>query len=144
MSIKFRIYKCNICGNIVQVLIDGEGELVCCGEEMALLELQNEENEMGEKHIPEITTAHEGCESGVCTEVKYVSVNKHPMTNEHHVQFIEVYNKEQKEMRIKFFSPEEFPSYKITGFEGNLNALELCNIHGLWGNKTSDRSSNND
>ena len=135
MSIKLGIYKCKICGNVVQTLIDGEGELVCCGEEMELMECHYEENELGEKHVPEIETVHEGCESGVCSEVKYVSVRKHPMTNEHYIQFAEVYNQEKSELRLKFFKPEEVPAYNITGMDGELTALELCNIHGLWRNK---------
>lgn len=135
MSIKLGIYKCKVCGNVVQVLLEGEGELVCCGEEMEFLEGSYEENELGEKHVPEVEIVHEGCESGVCSDAKYVSVRKHPMTNEHYIQFAEVYNKDKTELRIKFFKPDEAAVYNITGFEGELVALELCNIHGLWKNK---------
>ena len=135
MSIKLGIYRCKVCGNIVQVLLEGEGELVCCGEEMELLEMQYEENELGEKHVPEIETAHEGCETGMCREVKYVSVRKHPMTNEHYIQFAEVYDKEKTELRLKFFRPDETAVYEITGFSGDLIPLEYCNIHGLWRGK---------
>ena len=132
MSIKFGIYKCKICGNVVQTLIPGEGELVCCGEEMVLLEPQFEEDELGEKHVPEIFTAHEGCETGVCSEVKYVSVRKHPMTEDHYIQFIEVINSDESEVRLKFFKPNETAEYKIKDFDDKFNALELCNIHELW------------
>ena len=135
MSVKLGIYKCKICGNIAQVFIEGEGELICCGEEMELLQTQYEENELGEKHVPEFYDVHEGCETGVCREVKYVSVRKHPMTNEHHIQFIEVMNKEKNELRLKFFKPENTPEYKVAGFEGDLQAIELCNIHNLWRSK---------
>ena len=51
---KLEIYKCHVCGNIVQVLLNGMGELVCCGENMKHLEPQFEENELGEKHVPQI------------------------------------------------------------------------------------------
>ena len=135
MSIRFGIYKCKVCGNVVQVLLEGEGELICCGEEMEHMEKQYEENELGEKHTPEFETAHEGCETGMCTEAKYISVRKHPMTEEHYIQFIEAYNKDKTELRIKFFKPDETAIYKITDFEGELEALELCNIHGLWRSK---------
>ena len=135
MSIKFGIYKCKVCGNIVQTLINGEGELVCCGEEMELLEYKYEENELGEIHVPEIYELHEGCETGICKEVKYVSVRKHPMTEEHYIQFIEVFDKEKSELRIKFFKPNETAEYNITDFNNVQLALELCNIHGLWRNK---------
>jgi superoxide reductase len=135
MSVKFGIYKCNICGNVVQVFEAGAGELICCGEEMELLSTQYEENEIGEKHVPVIDTVHEGCETGVCTEATYVSLNKHPMTKEHYIQFIEVMNQEKNEIRIKFFKPEETPVYNITGFCEKPFALELCNVHGLWRSK---------
>ena len=135
MSIKLGIYKCNICGNVVQVFEEGAGELVCCGEEMELLNAQYEENEIGEKHVPEIETVHEGCESGMCTEAVYVSLPKHPMTAEHYIQFIEVINQNKNEIRLKFFKPEEAARYNITGFCKNQSAIELCNIHGLWRNK---------
>ena len=135
MSIKFGIYKCKVCGNIVQTLINGEGELVCCGEEMELLEYKYEENELGEIHVPEIYELHEGRETGICKEVKYVSVRKHPMTEEHYIQFIEVFDKEKSELRIKFFKPNETAEYNITDFNNVQLALELCNIHGLWRNK---------
>ena len=135
MSVKLGLYKCKICGNVAQILIEGEGELVCCGEEMELLEYKYEENELGEKHVPEIYNLHEGCETGVCKEVKYVSVRKHPMIPEHYIQFIEVFDKEKSELRLKFFKPEEVAEYNISNFDGELLALELCNIHGLWRSK---------
>ena len=135
MSVKFGIYKCNICGNIVQVFEGGAGELICCGEEMELLSTQYEENEIGEIHVPETETVHEGCETGTCTEATYVSLSKHPMTKEHYIQFIEVMNQNKNEIRIKFFKPEETAKYNITGFCENPSALELCNIHGLWRSK---------
>lgn len=135
MSVKLGLYKCNVCGNVAQILIEGEGELVCCGEEMELLEYKYEENELGEKHVPEIYNLHEGCETGVCKEVKYVSVRKHPMIPEHYIQFIEVFDKEKSELRLKFFKPEEVAEYNISNFDGELLALELCNIHGLWRSK---------
>lgn len=135
MSIKLGIYRCKICGNVVQTLIEGEGELVCCGEEMELMEMQYDENEIGEKHVPKIEMVHEGCEAGMCTEVKYVSVNKHPMTKDHYIQFAEVYNRDKTELRLRFFKPDEEAKYNITGFNDKLIALELCNIHGLWRSK---------
>lgn len=132
MSLKLGIYKCNVCGNVVQVFIEGEGELVCCGKEMQLLEKQHEQNELGEKHVPEFEMVHEGCESGVCAEVKYVSLNKHPMTEEHYIQFIEVLNSDKTELRVKFLKPNDAAKFNVTDFGDNLTALELCNIHGLW------------
>ena len=135
MSIRLGIYRCSVCGNVVQVYLSGEGELVCCGQEMELLETKYEENEIGEKHVPIIESVHEGCEYGVCTDSKYVCLRNHPMTKEHYIQFIEVYNKDKTEIRVKFFKPEEDARYNITGFDENITALELCNIHSLWRSK---------
>ena len=54
------------------------------------------------------------------------------MTEEHYIQFIEVINHDKSEMRLKFFKPNETAEYKINDFDDKFNALELCNIHGLW------------
>ncbi|MCQ2744353.1 MAG: desulfoferrodoxin FeS4 iron-binding domain-containing protein [bacterium] len=135
MSTRLGIYKCKYCGNVVQTLISGDGDLVCCGKEMELLEEQYEENELGEKHVPETFTMHEGCDTGTCREVKYVSVLKHPMIEEHYIQFIEAINKDKNEVRIKFFNPNDRAEYNITDLGENVHALELCNIHNLWRSK---------
>lgn len=134
MSEKLEIYKCEICGNLIQVLVPGAGELVCCGEPMEKVEAQYNETEIGEKHVPVIETAHAGCDTGVCHEVKFVQLNQHPMTPEHYIQFIEVCSKDKKEVRIKFFEPDEKPIYDITDMD-EVKAFENCNIHGFWRSK---------
>ena len=135
MAEKLEIYKCEVCGNIVQVLKGGAGELVCCGEIMKHLDGQFEENELGEKHVPQIVTSHEGCETGICREVKKVTLEHHPMMPEHHIEFIEVYTKDKKDLRIKFFEPDEKPELEITNLEQTVFAFENCNIHGFWRGK---------
>lgn len=122
---KFQIYKCDICGNIVQVLLSGGGELVCCGEKMNLLKPQTEESEMGEKHIPKIEEFNNSIS---------VNVNKHPMLPEHYIKFIEVVSDDASEFRVKYFSPDEKPEFELSGMDENVKALEYCNVHGLWGN----------
>lgn len=135
MTEKLEIYKCSICGNIVQVLMTGEGELVCCGEKMEHLEAQYEENELGEKHVPEIITAWDGCDSGMCNERKFVILDKHPMLPEHYIQFIEVYKKDKSEVRIKYFNPNEKAEYEVSDIRGTIETREHCNVHGLWRSK---------
>ena len=125
MTNKLEIYKCEICGNIVQIFEEGAGELVCCGEEMKLLEPQREESELGEKHIPEFSE-REGR--------RYVAVLKHPMVKEHYIEFIETYTKDKNELHVKFFHPEERAEMDITELPHEMNAIEYCNIHNLWGN----------
>ena len=117
-----QVYRCNICGNIVEVLNVGGGALVCCGQEMELLEEKNKEEGM-EKHVPII----EKTENGV--RVKVGSV-EHPMTKEHYIQWIEII----ADGRIyrKFLKPEMKPEAEFCVKADKTEAREYCNIHGLW------------
>ncbi len=130
MTEKLEIYKCHICGNTVQVLLVGAGELVCCGENMEHLVPKTEDpnSELAEKHTPVIEEV-EG--------KKLITLRKHPMVQEHYIQFIEVCNEDKSEVRIKFLNPNETAEFDITGFEG-IHAIELCNIHRLWRNLRQD------
>lgn len=124
MTQKLELYKCNICGNLVQVILSGAGELVCCGEPMQHLEPQSgESSELGEKHTPAIEE-REGA--------RFVTLKYHPMIPEHYIQFIEVYPKDKSALHLKYLNPNEKAEFDITGFEEDVEALELCNIHGLW------------
>jgi superoxide reductase len=128
MTEKFDIYKCNICGNLVQILLNGVGELVCCGEPMHHLIPREAEDDvnLAEKHVPIIE--QEG-------DKKFVKLKSHPMISEHYIQFIEIYPKDKAQLHIKFLKPNDIAEFEITNFEENIEALELCNIHGLWRNK---------
>lgn len=125
---KLQLYKCEICGNLVQVLISGAGELVCCSQPMKLLVPQHDSDELGEKHAPKIEIREDG---------KYVHVKTHPMEDEHYIQFIEIYPKDKSALYLKYFNPHQTPEFKITCQE-EVNALENCNIHGLWGEDNND------
>lgn len=124
MTIKLQIYKCNVCGNIVQILQEGDGNLVCCGQEMELMGIQYDKNELGEKHTPKIEIK-EGR--------KFIHVIGHPMTDEHYIQFIETYTKDKNELHLKFFYPNEVPEMENCINEDDFNSVEYCNIHHLWG-----------
>ena len=124
MTIKLQIYKCNICGNIVQILHEGDGNLICCGQEMQLLNIQYDTTELGEKHTPK---------NEFKDNKKIVNVIGHPMTNEHHIEFIEAFKQDKSELHIKFFNPNEVPEMNITFMGENTNSIEYCNIHNLWG-----------
>ena len=117
-----QIYKCNICGNIVEVLHAGAGELVCCGQPM---ELQKEkvEEEGKEKHLPVI----EKTETGV--KVKVGSV-PHPMEEKHYIEWIEVIA-DGKSCR-KFLNPDDKPEAEFEIKAEIIEARAYCNIHGLW------------
>lgn len=127
MTNRLEIYKCNVCGNTVQVLLDGVGELVCCGEPMKKMEAHFEQDgEMAEKHTPVI-------------EYKdgktFITLCHHPMTEEHHIQLIEGITEDKSKVYIKFLKPNEKAELDINEVEENLYAIELCNIHGLWRSK---------
>lgn len=125
MTIKLQIYKCSICGNIVQILDEGDGNLICCGQEMNLMQIQYDTDELGEKHTPKVILEN---------DKQLVNVIGHPMNKEHYIQFIETYTRDKNELHIKFFKPNEIPQMDISFFKGkNINSIEYCNIHNLWG-----------
>jgi len=117
-----QIYKCNICGNIVEVLHVGGGILVCCGQPMELLKEKTEDAGM-EKHVPVI----EKTEKGV--KVKVGSV-PHPMEEKHYIEWIELIVDGQSFR--KFLKPGDLPEAEFAVQGENLEAREYCNLHGLW------------
>ena len=116
------IYKCNVCGNIVQVIHSGAGELVCCGQPMELLKEKTEDEGM-EKHVPVI----EKTENGV--KVKVGSV-EHPMEENHFIEWIEVIA--DGSSYRKFLKPGEKPEAEFEVSAESITAREYCNVHGLW------------
>lgn len=116
------IYKCEVCGNIVETVHVGGGELVCCGKPMVLQE-ENTTDAAQEKHVPVI----EKTETGF--KVKVGSV-PHPMVAEHHIEWIELIadGKSYK----KFLKPGEPPEAEFCVTADNITAREYCNLHGLW------------
>jgi len=124
MAEKLGIYKCEICGNIVEVLHDGKGELVCCGQPMKQMK-ENTVDASKEKHVPVI----EKVEGGF--KVKVGSV-PHPMEEKHYIEWIEL-TADGKACR-RFLKPGDAPEafFKIDAV--NVTAREYCNVHGLWKN----------
>jgi superoxide reductase len=124
MAKKGKIYRCAICGNIVEVLEEGAGTLVCCGQDMNLLE-EKEEDVGLEKHVPVIDIK----ENEVTVTVGDVL---HPMEEKHYIQFIELLVDEDR--YIKYLKPGDVPKavFHINKEYTNISAREYCNIHGLW------------
>ncbi|MFP4141972.1 MAG: desulfoferrodoxin [Thermoplasmata archaeon] len=123
MTERLEVYRCNICGNIVEVVHEGEGELVCCGEPMELLEEKIEE-EGNEKHLPVVK------EKGDGISVKVGSV-EHPMEEDHYIEWIEVLT-EEGAFR-KFLHPNEEPKVEFDIEPSEIHSIrEYCNVHGLW------------
>jgi superoxide reductase len=124
MAKKLEIYKCSKCGNIIEVIVAGGGEPVCCGSPMILLNEKNKEG-AGEKHVPVIEPHGDG------VLIKVGSV-PHPMEADHWIQFIEIIRKDGKVGRQELNpgdKPEAFFSIKPDNI---ISVRELCNKHGLW------------
>jgi len=122
MTERMQVYKCSVCGNIVEVLHSGEGELVCCGQPMVLLE-EKSKDEGVEKHLPVI----EKTENGMRVKV---GSTPHPMEESHFIEWIEA-TAEGKTYR-KFLKPGEKPEAEFCVTAGAVSAREYCNVHGLW------------
>ncbi len=119
-----KIFKCNVCGNIVILTVEGGGKLVCCGQDMTLLEPNTSEG-AGEKHLPDVTV------EGNKVLVKVGSV-AHPMLPAHYIQFVVL--ETSKGYKVAKLSPGEAPETAFVLSEGEeaVAAYEYCNLHGLW------------
>ncbi len=122
MAERLEVYKCEVCGNIVEVLHEGVGELVCCGEPMKLL-VEGAVDAAKEKHVPVIEKTAGGI------KVKVGSA-PHPMEEKHFIEWIEVIA-DGKAYR-QFLKPGEAPEATFNIDAKQLTAREHCNIHGLW------------
>lgn len=122
MAEKLGIYKCEICGNIVEVLHEGKGELVCCGQPMKQFK-ENTVDAAKEKHVPVIEKAEGGF------KVKVGSV-PHPMEEKHYIEWIEVIA-DGKTYR-QFMKPGDAPEAFFMIDAVSITAREYCNVHGLW------------
>lgn len=120
------IYKCNICGNIVEVLHTGAGELVCCGQPMQL-QIANTVDATLEKHVPVVEKASEGV-------LVKIGATEHPMTEEHHIEWIETTCPNGKRVR-KMLSLSDKPELLLKNADTtDIKARAYCNLHGLWSN----------
>ena len=122
MAEKLQIYKCAECGNIVEVLHGGGGQLVCCGGPMELLEEKTADAAI-EKHVPVIEKIDGGY------KVKVGSV-PHPMQEEHFIEWIELLA-DGKAYR-QFLEPGAEPEAVFNVKADSVSAREHCNVHGLW------------
>jgi len=123
MTKKLEIYKCEICGNIVEVLHAGVGALVCCGAEMKKLE-EKTQDASTEKHVPYIEKKSGG------VVVKVGQNQDHPMVDEHFIEWIQILA-DGKSYR-KFLTPGDKPIAEFKIDADKIDAREFCNVHGLW------------
>ena len=122
MSEKLQIYKCAMCGNIVEVICASSGELFCCGQPMELLD-EKTADAATEKHVPVVEKIDGGYKVTVGSTL-------HPMTEEHHIEWIELLA-DGKAYR-QFLEPGDAPQAQFCVEADSVTAREHCNLHGLW------------
>lgn len=122
MTEKLQIYKCEKCGNIVEMLHTGAGDLVCCGEPMKLYEEKTADSAT-EKHVPVIGDGSPGL------KVTVGSV-PHPMEEKHYIEWIEILADDRAYR--KFLKPGDAPEATFCIKAEKITAREYCNVHGLW------------
>ena len=119
---KLQIYKCGVCGNVIEILDVGGGELVCCGQPMNLA-TENSTDAAQEKHVPVI----ERTETQVNVKVGSVA---HPMEEKHYIQWIQRIR--NGKACFKHLKPGDPPEASFSGKNENITVRAFCNIHGLW------------
>ena len=122
MAQQYEVYKCDACGNIIDVLHGGGGELVCCGEPMKLM-AENTVDAAKEKHVPVVEKTAAGCKVTVGSTL-------HPMEGKHYIEWIEIIA-DGKSYR-QFLKPGQSPSAEFCVQAEQVTAREYCNLHGLW------------
>lgn len=122
MTERLQIYKCQVCGNMVEVIHSGAGELVCCGQPMTLLS-ENTTDAATEKHVPVV----EKTDNGYKVTVGSVT---HPMEDKHYIEWIELIAGDNAYR--KFLNPGEAPEALFEIKADKVTAREFCNLHGLW------------
>ncbi len=122
MTERRQIYKCEICGNIVEVLHTGRGQLVCCGQPMVLYR-ENSVDAAQEKHVPVLKRVDGG------VKVKVGSI-AHPMEEKHYIEWIEIVA--DGRVYRKFLNPGDAPQASFDVKAEKVTARAYCNLHGLW------------
>lgn len=119
-----QVYKCNVCGNMAEMVHAGAGEMVCCGQPMELQQAKSVD-EGTEKHKPVI----EKTDAGIIVKVGSVA---HPMETEHYIEWIELITEHR--VYRKHLEPGQEPVAEFCVDAQNLSARAYCNVHGLWKN----------
>lgn len=122
MAEKMQVYKCEVCGNIIEVVHTGKGDLVCCGQPMKL-QVENTVDASREKHVPVIEKVAEG------VKVKVGAV-PHPMEEKHYIEWIEIVIGDK--LCRRYLKPGEAPEAVFGAKADAFYAREYCNLHGLW------------
>ncbi len=116
------IYRCNICGNIVEVVHAGADALVCCGQPMELLK-ENATDAAQEKHVPVVEKTANGY-------TVTVGSTPHPMEEAHYIEWIELVAGGKS--YLQHLSPGDEPKAEFCVKADSVTARAYCNLHGLW------------
>ena len=125
MRKRFEIYKCEVCGNIVEVVGEGNGTMVCCSQPMKHQQ-EGVVDAAAEKHVPVIEKKDDGY---------FVKVGdvEHPMLDNHYIEWIELLA--DGKSYTQYFKPGEKPEAFFKIEASSVTAREYCNLHGLWKNE---------
>jgi superoxide reductase len=122
MAKKLGVYKCNVCGNIAEVLTAGGADMMCCGQAM-VLQSENTTDAAVEKHVPALERKDGGWQVTVGTV-------EHPMTDAHFIEWIEL--SFGNAVYRQFLTPGEKPTAFFPVTADAVSARAYCNLHGLW------------
>ncbi len=122
MAEKMAVYKCELCGNIVEVLTAGAADLMCCSQQMTM-QAENTTDAAVEKHVPVLEKIDDAW------QVSVGSVD-HPMADDHYIEWIELIAGDT--VYRQFLNPSDKPTAFFPGVEGDVSARTYCNLHGLW------------
>jgi superoxide reductase len=122
MAEAMQVYKCSVCGNIVEVLHGGAGDLVCCGEPMKLM-AENTVDAAKEKHVPVIEKTADGWRVTV-------GAVAHPMDEKHYIEWIELVADGIVYRAVLQPGGKAEAEFKVKA--SKVSAREYCNLHGLW------------
>lgn len=120
---RLQVYRCNNCGNMVELIRVGGGNLVCCGQPMQLLK-ENTTDAATEKHVPVIKKLADGTYKVIVGSVE------HPMEDKHYIEWIQLVA--GKNAYRAFLNPGQKPEAVFKVDSDDVLAREYCNLHGLW------------
>lgn len=121
-----KTYKCSVCGNVVALNHESNGQLSCCNKNMTLLNTNYDDSATSEKHIPILEKIKEN------TYEITVGKIEHPMTSEHYIEYIEVIT-DKKERLTFFLNNNDKPKIIFTTLNKIISVKSYCNLHGVWG-----------
>jgi superoxide reductase len=118
------LYRCNVCGKIVEIVVEGNGQLDCCDENMELLKETREDGDP-KRHIPIIERDGDNI-------IVKIGELPHPMIEEHHICLIELFVGDKIYKKLLNAGDEPKAVFEVCADINDLKAREYCNVHGLW------------